>query len=238
MRAGRAEGSSSSDRPTGAISIAPGAKGMADLSALGGISAAAAAYSFRTGLADQLRLTVRRRAPTAISVGAARDAIAAATATGRAVLDELRTLQTTVLYAANEGRLSGNPFSREARQNEVNQILLKIDRLVATSGSDGINLLSGGRSNVAFLTSAFGGTFEVTSKPLDSTSLNLTGISIVSDNDNAAAQARIQRAIEIATIRVNQFEALRQVFSIGTTHLDRLTRNSDAQSGTSVNLLA
>ncbi len=217
---------------------APGAKSMADVSALGGISATAAAFSFRTALADEQRLTVLRRGPTAIGVVAARTIIAAATITGQAVIEVLGTLQTTALYAASEGRLNRNPFSREGRQGEVVQLLLQIDRLIAANETGGINLLSGDGSSIAFLTSAFGGTFEVTTKPLDTAALNLTGISVVSDSDNAAAQARIDRAIEVATIRVNQIDALRQVFSIGTTFLDRLTGNSDTAAGTRINLLA
>ena len=224
----------------GAVDVlaVPGAKGMADVSALGGISTTAAAFSFRTALVDEQRLTVQRSAPTAIAVAAARTIVAAAMATGQDVIDILEQLHSTALYAANEGRLNGNPFSREGRQGEVEQLLLQIDRLVAANETGGINLLSGDGSSIAFLTSAFGGTFEVTTKPLDTTALNLTGISVVSDSDNAAAQARIERAIEVATIRVNQIDALRQVFSIGTTFLDRLTGNSDTVAGTRINLLA
>lgn len=211
---------------------------MTAVSTIGGATSTAALASLRTGLADEQRHAVARRSPTEVTPAAARAIIATAGQGALAVMDLLSQIETVVIYASNEGLILESPFARATRQAQADQMIAQLDRLVALADVGGINLLSGAGGAAGFRTTAFGGTFEVDPKPLDSASLRLRGLDIMSDAEVYNALGRVARAKGLAEIRSAQLAGLNLVFASGATFLDHINGTADHGTASQVDLLA
>lgn len=191
---------------------------MAEITGISALPSLTATASLRLGLSGEARNADFVRRSATISAAAARTIIANSESDGvsiRAILEEVRSI---VVFAKNEGRLNGE-FARKTRQVQVDLLLAEIDRIVEANAVDDINLLSADATITSFQTTAFGGSFEVSAKPLDTASLRLSDLAIVDDGDLENALGRLDAAITSASVKTRQLGGLGIVFSAGTSLL-------------------
>jgi flagellin-like hook-associated protein FlgL len=206
---------------------------LAEITGISGAPSLTAAASLRLGLAGEARNADFVRRSATISAAAARTIVDNSESAARSISAILEEVRSIVVYARNEGLLNGE-FTRTARQTQVNLLLAEVDRIVEGNAVDDINLLSANAPITAFQTSALGGSFEISPKPLDRSSLRLTNLAIIDDGDLEIALSRLDAAITSATVKTRQLDGLGLVFSAGTSLLSQTA----TASANRVNLFA
>ena len=212
--------------------------GMTEITGISSTSALSLTASLRVGLTGELRNSSFARTAPDVSAATAGAVIVATQNGGVDVLDLLGRMQSIAFAAANIGRLTGVPFSRETHQMQINLLLNEVDRTVEGASFEGINLLSPNAAITSFRTTAFGGSLEVGPKPLDTNTLRLAGLSVISDADINNAMSRLRTAIDRATARLSQIDGLTQAFTAGTSFLSQISRTASSSLGSQINLLA
>jgi flagellin-like hook-associated protein FlgL len=193
---------------------------LAEITGISGSPSVTATASLRIGLTGEARNADFVRRSATISAAAARIIIDNSESAARSITAILEEARSIVVFARNEGLLNG-AFARTARQAQVNLLLANVDRIVEDNAVDDINLLSASATITAFRTSAFGGSFEVSPKPLDLASLRLTDLAIIDDGDLSNALGRLDAAITSASVKTRQLDGLSLVFSAGTSLLSQ-----------------
>jgi flagellin-like hook-associated protein FlgL len=211
---------------------------MTVITGIGGTPTLSLTASLRAGAAGELQNSSFARNAPSVSAATARAVIVAAQNGGADVLSLLGKMQSLTFAAANIGRLTGDPFSRETHQMQINLLLTQLDRTVEGASFEGINLLSPNAAITSFRTTAFGGSLEVGPKPLDTNTLRLSGLSVIGDGDISNAMTRLNTAINRATARLSQIGGLTQAFAAGTSFLSQISGTSDRSLGSQINLLA
>ncbi|CDK97349.1 conserved protein of unknown function [Magnetospirillum gryphiswaldense MSR-1 v2] len=95
--------------------------------------------------------------------------------------------------------------SRFSVQTDITTLLGGIDQRVARASVSGLNLVSQPSTAIRIQTTDLGGVSTVTSQPLDSRSLGLSGLSVIDQSATEAARIAVDRAIRQVSTR---YEAL------------------------------
>lgn len=91
--------------------------------------------------------------------------------------------------------------TRSSLQTDITLALGGIDKTVAQATVSGVNLVSQPVAAVRIQTTSLGGVATVTSQPLDSASLGLSGLSVIDQSSTETARAAVERAIQQVSIR-------------------------------------
>ena len=97
--------------------------------------------------------------------------------------------------------------------SEVRLAVRRLDELVADAGFAGANLISSAGGNVSLQTASFGGSVDIAPQPLDSAGLGLRGLNLLTDIGVRGAAVAVDKAINVATLRLDRLAALRETFS-------------------------
>ena len=156
-----------------------------------------------------------------LSSNDAKTALSIAILSGNGIIGALKAIKSSA-ELAGRGSLVSNLTNLTIGGTRVSRLNLHSDTLRAISLIDGLvqqsefknaNFISSSSPNIQINTTRFGGTFNVLPQPLDSTGLNLAGISLLSGLGADDAVARIQAAIIAATQRVDALESLQRAIT-------------------------
>ena len=184
---------------------------------------------------DSLGLSLDPRQGITLRANDAATAVSRATAAGRQIVTQLRTLEEQLSTAINGGLTSPRTALRldETRVSRLNittaagRALDAIDRLVARAETGGVNLISSRQGRVTIQTTEFGGRVTVRAQPLDSTGLDLSGISALTQDEAVEARARVRAALRTAESRLSGLAALTDTLEFRSS-----TAQSFIQAGT------
>ena len=165
---------------------------------------------------DSLGLSLDPRRGITLTRNEAERAVGRSIAAGRQIIDNLRTLESQLTTAINDGLVSPRTELRldETRVSRLNittaagRTLTAIDRLVAQAETGRANLISSNQGEATIQTTEFGGRITVRAHPLDTAGLSLGGLSALTQAEAAEARARVRVAIDIARDRLNGLTAL------------------------------
>ena len=165
---------------------------------------------------DSLGLSLDPRRGITLTRNEAERAVGRSIAAGRQIIDNLRTLESQLTTAINDGLVSPRTELRldETRVSRLNittaagRTLTAIDRLVAQAETGRANLISSNQGEATIQTTEFGGRITVRAQPLDTEGLSLGGLSALTQAEAAEARARVRVAIDIARDRLNGLTAL------------------------------
>lgn len=136
------------------------------------------------------------------SLAEGRLATQAASAAASDVLGQLYAIRDKIGIADGLGIPSQRTdATRTSLQTDITLALGGIDKTVAQATVSGVNLVSQPVSAVRIQTTSLGGVSTVTSQPLDSASLGLSGLSVIDQSSTEAARAAIDHAIQQVSIR-------------------------------------
>lgn len=166
------------------------------------------AQTLKTDFGNEYAGRDARRNPAPVDADTARAALAVATDAGNAIVAKLEKIQYAVERARFEGAVGPDQYVRQTRQAEVALLLADIDRLVSRSAVDGVNLLSSDSRSYRFQTTSVGGAVEVDPRPMDTAGFGLSGLTLVSNADNANALDAVTRALDVAKARVSELNNL------------------------------
>jgi len=140
--------------------------------------------------------------PRTYSLAEGRLATQAASDAAGDVLTQLYAIRDKIGIADGLGVPSlRTDATRTSLQTDVTLALSGIDKTVARASVSGVNLVSQPVSAIRIQTTSLGGVTTVTSQPLDSASLGLSGLSVIDQNSTEAAKSAIERAIQQVSIR-------------------------------------
>lgn len=122
-------------------------------------------------------------------------------------------------YSAAVGAQAATASSRVNLQVAANGLLAAIDRMAAGAQVNGLGLLDGSRSGVTLSTTALGGRLAATSQPLTTSALGISAVDLTSDGGVADAAARLQGAIDTARQRLQNLQALDQLYRNQSSYL-------------------
>ena len=165
---------------------------------------------------DSLALSLDPRQGITLRAADAATAVSRATAAGGQIVDQLRTLEEQLSTAINGGLISPRTGLRfdETRVSRLNittaagRALGAIDRLVARAETGSVNLISSRQGRVTIQTTEFGGRVTVRAQPLDTTGLDLAGISALTQDEAVTARTRVRVALRTAESRLSSLAAL------------------------------
>lgn len=166
--------------------------------------------------ADPLGLSLDHRQAINLSAPNAATAIGRAQSAGQQIIDNLRRLEARLSTAINDGLVSPRTELRigETRVSRLNisvaagRTIDAIDRLVSRAETAGTNLISSTQDRITIQTTEFGGRVSVRAQPLDSTGLDLRGLSALSPTEAVEARARVRVAINVASERLASLTSL------------------------------
>ncbi len=178
-------------------------------------------------------------------------ALSIAISAGNGIVGSITALQSSANLATRDSLVSpsinltirGTRISRLNLDSDTQRSLFLIDKLVKSSTLNHGNLISSSSPNVRITTTRFGGSIDIAPQPLDTTGLNLSGISLMTDVGAKDAASRIKSALNQATRRVNSLEALQRAVSSGNftdqvfSSLLAKLNNKALPAGSLVNLL-
>lgn len=179
-----------------------------------------------------------RRNPSPVDAATARTAIASAEKAGSDIIAQLQDIKDTIERAQAEGAVGPDVYVRESRQNEIALQLSQIDRLVANSAVDGVNLLASDSRTYRFQTTSVGGAVNVDPKPLDVKSLGLSNLTVISNTDIANALDSVSQALEVAKSRTADLAALGVNIAQAPDFLSQIVGQNFAQRAPTVRLPA
>ncbi|MEK9723236.1 MAG: hypothetical protein VW405_07095 [Rhodospirillaceae bacterium] len=194
--------------------------------AQGVIAVGRSAAAQRVGAVElDAALTPSRFDEARVELGAAeaRSTVAIAVVAGKGIVSALKGLASSAALAQHESLVSnltnleigGTRVSRLNLTTGTNRALALIDRLVAGTETNNANFIASNAGPIVVKTSGFGGAIRVTPQPLDTTGLNLRGISLLTGDAAADAEARLLTAINTAERRVIGLEGLKRALSAG-----------------------
>ncbi len=181
----------------------------------------------------------------------AKKALALAIIAGNGIISALKALVSPVKVAAHESLVSpmtnlnigGTRISRLNLQVYIDRAIGMIDNLVKEIEYKNANFISSDGANIVVKTSRFGGSIRINPQPLDSSGLGLKDISLMTKEGADDALARIQDAINQASLRVDRLESLQRAITSGSFASQSLsailayTQASVLPRGSLVNLL-
>lgn len=175
----------------------------------------------RIGLDGNLKPTFLAEVRAVLSNADARAALSIAIVAGNGIVSALGELKSAARLAQHEALVSeltdltigGDRISRLNLNVQASRTLAQIDRLVARSEVANANFISSTSPNIRIKTTRFGGSFDVVPQALDTTGLNLRGISLLSAESAANAESRLETAINTATRRIQGLESLQRAVS-------------------------
>ena len=175
----------------------------------------------RVGLDDNLQPEFRAEVRVVLTNAEARSALSIAIFTGNGILGALSELKSSARLAQHESLVSeltgltiaGSRISRLNLNTQTSRTIARIDQLVANSEIANGNFISSNSSNIRIKTTRFGGAFDVVPQPLDSTGLNLRGISLLTVEGAIDAETRLDAAINAATRRIEGLESLQRAIT-------------------------
>lgn len=136
------------------------------------------------------------------SLGEGRLATQAASLAANDILNQLYVIRDKIGIADGLGVPSErSDANRTSLQTDITLALGGIDKTVAQATVAGVNLVSQPVSAVRIQTTNLGGVTTVTSQPLDSASLGLSGLSVIDQSSTEAARSAVERAIQQVSIR-------------------------------------
>ena len=112
------------------------------------------------------------------------------------------------------GQIS-NALSSNTIDKELKSALIAIDNIVNASSISGANLIAGTSRTVALQTTPYGGKMEITTRPMDSRSLGLSGISALGKNDAKAALYAIRDALASTATKLIEFQYIQNGLQAG-----------------------
>jgi len=188
-----------------------------------GTSAATGARVSSLDLDDQLTPGVFAEVRVLLGRSDADTALSIAILSGNGIIGALKALKNNAALAGHEplvGNLTnltigGTRISRLILNVDTNRAIGLIDRLVAQSEFQNANFISSNSPNIRVSTTQFGGSIDVAPQPLDSTGLDLAGLTLLTDIGADDALARIETAINTATRRVGSLGSLQRALTSG-----------------------
>lgn len=167
-------------------------------------------------LDPQLQSISPQRSKITLSGPESQSALLVAISAGNGILNALKNLKSSARLAAHESIVSPltsltvntTRVSRINIDSGINLALSRIDRLVTNSAVRNGNFISSTAGNIRVGTTRFGGSVEVAPQPLDRVGLNLTGLNLLTQEGAEAAIAKLESAINLATIRIQRLESL------------------------------
>lgn len=165
---------------------------------------------------DSLGLSLDPRQGITLRAADAATAVGRAATAGGQIVNQLRALEEQLSTAINGGLTSPRTALRldETRVSRLNittaagRALDAINRLVARAETGGVNLISSRQGRVTIQTTEFGGRVTVRAQPLDTTGLDLAGISALTQDEAVAARTRVRVALRTAESRLSSLAAL------------------------------
>jgi flagellin len=115
------------------------------------------------------------------------------------VTNLLQRATTLAEQAASDTSGANSSVSKQAINNEYNQILQEIDRIASTVQFNGVNLLTGSGATLDIqvgLGSATSDRISITTNPISAGSLSLTSGSLLNKSDARLELTQIQKAID------------------------------------------
>ncbi|MGE4278620.1 MAG: hypothetical protein AB7G62_03470 [Magnetospirillum sp.] len=168
------------------------------------------------------------------SLAEGRLATQAASTAASDVLSQLYAIRDKIGIADGLGIPSQrSDATRTSLQTDITLALGGIDKTVAQATVSGVNLVSQPVSAVRIQTTSLGGVSTVTSQPLDSASLGLSGLSVIDQSSTEAARSAIDRAIQQVSIRYDALSNAVQGLGYDDGITSTLVRSLSGLGGTS-----
>lgn len=179
----------------------------------------------------------RRSSLSTYGLATSRTALDKALEAGKFILENLSKIQSQLLHADMDGVVADSTAARFRRQGEIAVLLAEIDQAVSLAENNGVNLIASTSSDYVLSTTTEGGTLRVSPQPLDTPGLNIAGLSIqpldtlslglddlgiISNQDIADAHEAIDTALKIATYRFSLLEELGNVVNSGSSFLSQI----------------